>query len=127
VAYDAAIPGEPAEPYVGLIPRAIAFVIDAALINLVAVIVGAGIALALSLFPHLSGDLETVLEVIGGVAYVLWLIGYFVSFWAATDQTPGGRLMQCRVVSVNTGRVGPVRGVVRCVGMVLAALPLFAG
>jgi uncharacterized RDD family membrane protein YckC len=126
-ARDAAGTDEPAPQYVGLITRTIAFVIDAAAINLVAVIVGAGVALALSLFQHVSGDLETVLQVIGGVAYALWVLGYFVAFWSATGQTPGARMMQCRVVAANRGRVAPLRGLIRCLGMILAALPLFAG
>ena len=123
-----AIPaGAENEPrYVGLITRGIAFVIDAALISLIAFLVGAAVALIGSLF-HFPHEVRTILAVIGGVAYVLWAAGYFVSFWSATGQTPGDRVMQIRVVTVSLDRVKPVRGMVRCVGLVLATVPLFLG
>jgi uncharacterized RDD family membrane protein YckC len=40
---------------------------------------------------------------------------------------PGARIMQIRLVSRASEPVGPRRSLMRCVGMVLAALPLFAG
>jgi len=112
--------------YVGLATRVLAFVIDAAVINLVAVTVGLGASLILSLF-HLPDTLKAVLVAIGGVGYVLWSIGYFIVFWSTTGQTPGDRVMQIRVVSADGTQLKPRRSLVRCVGVVLAALPLFAG
>jgi uncharacterized RDD family membrane protein YckC len=112
--------------YSGLATRVIAFVIDAALIDLVALIVTAGAALIASIF-HFPHELQTILKVIGAVLAVLWAIGYFVAFWSATGQTPGNRVMQIRVVTGDGGRVKPGRGVLRFVGLILAALPLFAG
>lgn len=112
--------------YVGLATRAVAFVIDAAVIDLVAVVVGAAVALIASVF-HFPKELDTILKWIGLGAYVLWLIGYFVAFWSATGQTPGNRVMQIRVVTATGERVKPRRGVVRFVGLILAALPLLAG
>ena len=116
----------PRELYVGLLTRVVAFVLDAALINLVAIIVAVGASLILSLL-HLPKDLKTILIAIAGGAYVLWSIGYFVTFWSTTGQTPGSRALQLRVVTANGGRLKPRHGVVRCIGVVLAALPLFAG
>ena len=112
--------------YIGLITRGIAFVIDAALVSLVAFLVGAAVALIGSLFhfPHHS---KTILAVIGGAAYVLWAAGYFIGFWSATGQTPGDRIMQIRVVTARLERVKPMRGIVRCVGLILATVPLFIG
>ncbi len=112
--------------YVGLATRIVAFVIDAALIDLVALVVAAAAALIVSLF-HLPNDVQTVLKVIGAVAYFIWAVGYFAGFWSATGQTPGNRMMQIRVVTVDGDRIKLRRGIVRCVGLVLAALPLFAG
>ncbi|HEY3944056.1 MAG TPA: RDD family protein [Solirubrobacteraceae bacterium] len=112
--------------YIGLMTRGIAFVIDAALISLVAFLVGAAVALIGSLF-HFPHQAKTILAVIGGAAYVLWAAGYFVGFWSATGQTPGDRVMQIRVVTVTLERVKPARGIVRCVGLVLATVPLFLG
>jgi uncharacterized RDD family membrane protein YckC len=119
-------PPDGEQRYVGLVTRAIAFAIDAAVIDVVALVVGVAAALILSVL-HLPKDLKTVLAVLGGVAYVLWSIGYFVGFWSTTGQTPGASLMRFRVVPTEGGTLKPRRGVVRCIGLVLAALPLFAG
>jgi uncharacterized RDD family membrane protein YckC len=110
----------------GLMTRGIAFVIDAALISLVAFLGGAAVALIGSLF-HFPHQTKTILAVIGGAAYVLWAAGYFVSFWSATGQTPGDRVMKIRVVTARLKRVKPSRGIVRCVGLILATVPLFIG
>lgn len=118
--------GSPSQPYVGLITRGIAFVLDAALINLLALLVAVAAALIASIF-HFPSLLKAVIEVVGAVAYVAWSIAYLVGFWSTTGQTPGCRVMGCRVVRANGERVGWRRGVVRCVGLLLAALPLFAG
>jgi uncharacterized RDD family membrane protein YckC len=113
--------------YVGLATRVVAFVIDAALITLVAFIVEVAGGLILSVL-HIPSDLRTLLLAIGGALYVLWSVGYFVAFWSSmTGQTPGARVMQIRVVAPDGGKVKPRRALVRCVGVLLAALPLFAG
>jgi uncharacterized RDD family membrane protein YckC len=112
--------------YVGLVTRAIAFAIDAAIINVVALIVGVGVGLALSILT-INDSLKVVLVACGGVAFVLWSIAYFVVFWSTTGQTPGNRLMQIRVCEDDGGRVRPRRALVRFVGLVIAAIPLFAG
>lgn len=112
--------------YVGLATRVISFAIDAAVVNLVAVVVGLGASLILSLL-HLPSVIKAILVVIGSVAYIVWIVGYFVMFWSTTGQTPGARLMQIRVVTADGGRVKPHRALIRCAGVLLAAIPLFAG
>lgn len=119
-------PAPPPVRYVGLATRAISFAIDAAVIDLVAVVVGLGASLILSLL-HLPGEVKTILAVIGGFAFILWSVGYFVVFWSTTGQTPGARVMQIRVVTDDDTRLKPRRALLRCVGVLLAALPLFAG
>jgi uncharacterized RDD family membrane protein YckC len=119
-------PGEE-ERHIGIVTRAVSWVLDAALINLVAIMVGLGTALVLSIFP-LGKNLKTPLEAIAGTAYVAWIALYFVVFWSMTGQTPGARIMQIRLVrGANRGRVKPARAVVRWIGMNLAMIPLFAG
>ena len=120
---DAGPEGSP--EYVGLITRAIAFTVDAVVIDLVALVVASAAALAVSVF-HLPKEVRQVLLIIGGIAFVVWTIAYFVTFWSTTGQTPGARVMQIRVVT-DGGGIGPRRALIRCVGMVLAALPMFAG
>jgi uncharacterized RDD family membrane protein YckC len=115
----------PAQEYIGLVTRAIAFSLDAVIINAVAIVVEGAGALAVSVF-HLPKDVKSILIVLGGAAYIIWTVAYFATFWSTTGQTPGARVMQIRVVT-NGGAVGLRRAVIRCIGMVLAALPLFAG
>jgi uncharacterized RDD family membrane protein YckC len=112
--------------YVGLATRGVAFIIDILIIDLVAVVVTAAAALIVSFF-HTPHEVKTILELIAAGLAVLWAAGYFVAFWSATGQTPGNRVMQIRVVTATGERVRTRRAVIRCVGLVLAALPLFAG
>jgi uncharacterized RDD family membrane protein YckC len=121
--------GPPAAPprYTGLVTRVIAFAIDAALINLVAFVVGAVIALCLSALP-VGGDTEKVVAAISGVVYLVWWGAYFVSFWSTTGQTPGAHVMRFRVHDRASGGIpGLRRSLVRLAGLVLAAIPLCAG
>jgi uncharacterized RDD family membrane protein YckC len=112
--------------YAGLATRTVAFIIDVILIDLVAIVIAAAGALIVSFFrtPH---DAQTILKVIAAGLALLWAVGYFVGFWSARGQTPGNRVMQIRVLTAKGDRVKPARGLLRCVGLVLAALPLFAG
>jgi uncharacterized RDD family membrane protein YckC len=112
--------------YVGLVTRAIAFAVDAAVIDGVAVLVFAVVALA-STVLHIPSEVKTILLVIGGVAYILWAGGYFISFWATDGRTLGNRVMYIRVVPANGGKLGYPRAVRRFVGLILAVLPLFLG
>ena len=123
--------GQPAAPrpeprYVGLATRAIAFALDAAVINAVAIVTALGVSLILSLV-HLPSSLHAFLAGLAGAAYILWSVGYFVVFWSTTGQTPGARLMQIRVLTPDGTVLKPTRALVRCGGTLLAALPLFAG
>ena len=83
--------------------RWIAFTVDAALINLAALIVSVSVGLALSVLDP-SNSVEKAALVVGGVAYVVWTIAYFVTFWSTTGQTPGNRLLQIRVCRAATAR-----------------------
>jgi uncharacterized RDD family membrane protein YckC len=125
---EAPIAAAPAQPmgYAGLATRIVSFTIDAALITVVDVIVGVGAALILSLL-HIPHGLRTILAVIGGAAFVIGSIAYFVIFWAAAGQTPGARVMQIRVLTADLEPVRPKRALIRCIGVILAALPLFIG
>jgi uncharacterized RDD family membrane protein YckC len=116
----------PVGPYVGLVTRTIAFGLDAAIINLVAIVVGGVVALGLSVLK-LPDAVKVVAAAAGGVVYFLWLIGYFVTFWTTTGQTPGDRLLRIRVVPTRGDRLLPRRALLRVIGLTLAALPLFAG
>ncbi len=116
-----------ASGYAGLVTRAIAFAIDALIIDVVALATGAVVALALSILSVSKKD-NTAVIAVGGAAFVLWSIGYFVVFWSATGQTPGNRVMHIRVLRSGADRpLAPLRTLMRFGGLVLAALPLLAG
>ena len=125
---DATVVAAPAQPtgYAGLATRVVSFTIDAALITVVDVVIGVGAALILSLL-HIPHGLRTILAVIGGAAFVIGSIAYFALFWSTTGQTPGARVMQIQVLTADLEPVRPKRALVRCVGVILAALPLFIG
>jgi uncharacterized RDD family membrane protein YckC len=72
---------EAGERYAGLVTRAIAFAIDAAIVDGVAVLVGLLTALIVSVL-RLPETIDKLLLVIAGTAFVLWSIGYFVAFWS---------------------------------------------
>ena len=112
--------------YVGLVTRAIAFAIDAAIINAVAIVVAAIVALTLSVLSK-PDELRAVLVAIGGVAWLLWTVGYFATFWSTTGQTPGNRILRIRVSAADGSALPLRRALVRFVGLTLAAIPLFAG
>ena len=112
--------------YAGLVTRAVAFAIDVALIDLAAIIVGIVVGLGISAF-ELPDVVKTIAAVIGGVAFVVWWFAYFSLFWSTTGQTPGARVMGVRVVCEKGGMLSVGGAFVRLVGMVLAAIPLFAG
>jgi uncharacterized RDD family membrane protein YckC len=113
--------------YSGIVTRAIAFAIDALVIQFVAIAVAGTFALILSVVSP-SDRFDSVIVAVGTVAYVLWLVGYFVVFWSTTGQTPGNRLLEIRVCRAADGElIGLGAALVRFAGIILAAIPLFAG
>jgi len=111
--------------YVGFVTRVIAFAIDAALIDGVALLVGVVVALIFSILPD-SHAAQAVVIAAGGAAFVLWWVGYFVTFWTTTGQTPGSRAMRIRVVRADDGDLHLRHAVVRLAGL-LISLPLLWG
>jgi uncharacterized RDD family membrane protein YckC len=117
---------EPASPYIGLVTRTIAFALDAAVINVAALLVWGVLTLAFSIFPP-SQDRHDVAVVVGGAAFVLWVVGYFLAFWTTTGQTPGNRVLEIRVVRADGSPLRPRHALARLAGLVLAAVPLGLG
>jgi uncharacterized RDD family membrane protein YckC len=113
--------------YAGLVTRALAFALDAAIVDLSGLFVGVVVGLGLGVLktPH---DVDKVLLAIGGVLFVVWTISYFVGFWSTTGQTPGSRLMQIRVRRESEDKpLRPRWALLRLIGLGLAALPLLLG
>jgi uncharacterized RDD family membrane protein YckC len=113
--------------YAGLVTRALAMAIDAVIINGVALLVGVTVGLGVSLL-HLPKEVDAVIAAIMGAALIIFTLAYFVFFWSSTGQTPGGRIMQMRVIDGRErGPLKPRRALLRFIGLVLAAIPLGAG
>jgi uncharacterized RDD family membrane protein YckC len=115
----------PDTSYAGFVTRTIAFAIDAAVIDLAALAVGAALALVFSIIP-IGHDTKTAVIAAGGVAFVLWAISYFSWFWTTTGQTPGNRAMRVRVARVDGSDLRARHALARLVGMVIGA-PLLWG
>ncbi len=112
--------------YAGLVTRAVALVVDAVLIDLIAVLVGGATSLVASALGG-GASVNLVGAILGGSAWFLWSGAYFVGFWMVTGQTPGSRLLGIRVLPAGGGQIGFSRASRRFVGLVLAMLPLGAG
>ena len=113
--------------YAGFVTRFIAFGVDLVIINVVAAAVALVVGLAASALG-VSQSLVNATLGLGGLTFLLWSAGYFVTFWSTAGQTPGARLMGIRVMGAEgEPAIRPRRAVVRLFGMALAALPCFAG
>jgi uncharacterized RDD family membrane protein YckC len=116
----------PRPEYAGFVTRAIAFVVDAAIVNAAAIIFAGAVALGVSVLPG-SHALRGAGVILAGAAYVAWCIGYWSTFWSTTGQTPGDRVMHLRVQRLDGESLHWVMAVVRVIATALAALPLLAG
>ena len=117
----------PPPPYAGLVTRAIAFAIDAAIVTGTGSLVGVVVGLGLTVL-NTPEEVDKVLLAIGAVAFLAWNVGYFATFWATTGQTPGMRVMRIRVRQASVDEsLRPGWALVRVVGLLLAALPLLLG
>jgi uncharacterized RDD family membrane protein YckC len=118
-------PREVGGPYAGFVTRGVALVVDAALAQVVFLIVAASIALVAALVEPLRSGWIT-----GTVAAAIWLLVvafYFVGFWSSAGQTPGMRFMRLRVLTLDRKPLSALRACLRLVGLILAIIPLFAG
>jgi uncharacterized RDD family membrane protein YckC len=115
------------EQYAGLVTRTIAFAVDSAVVNGVALLVAIAVGLGVAVL-HIPAQAEALIGAVGGVVWVLWSIGYFTFFWSSTGVTPGSRLMRIHVIAEHGGRpLRPLRAAARFGFLILAALPLGAG
>jgi len=113
--------------YIGMATRALAFVIDVAIVNAIAVVTGAAVQLVMSTLKFNSSLKDTVTAILGAF-YLVWVFGYFAVFWSSTGQTPGNRLLQIRVVDAGSGGSIPVRrAALRLVALTAGVMALGLG
>jgi uncharacterized RDD family membrane protein YckC len=112
--------------YAGVVSRAIALGMDAALVQGVLLLVAALFALVASLVGGFS--LGTVGQAVVATGWLLLTAAYFVVCWTAAGQTLGMRAMQLEVVATRTGRAPAFgRSVVRVLWLGLCIITLFVG
>jgi uncharacterized RDD family membrane protein YckC len=121
-------PGHEAETnQVGLVTRALAAVVDLALIS---ALLSIGSGLLASIVPAISGGGDG-LSIWGVLAFgvVGFLIGgsIFVAFWALIGQTPGMRFLSIHLDAGGSQEIGLRRALKRIVAVPLSLLPLGLG
>jgi uncharacterized RDD family membrane protein YckC len=119
------ITGRPrAEPSraVGLVTRALAALVDAAIIN--ATFLGAAAVIA-ALFG--SDGVSTLGFAFGTGAWIVVIYVYAMTFWSYAGQTPGMRFLGLRIEHDGSPRLGRRRARRRLFGAVLALIPLGLG
>ena len=113
-------------PHAGLISRALAFVLDASMINVGFLALSALVTFLASILTDV-GTASTGLLVVGAGVWLAAGALYFVCFWALAGQTPGMRFVGLRLESPNGPRIGLKRALRRLLGAVVAIVPLGLG
>lgn len=110
--------------YAGFWVRFLAFLIDAIVIGL----------LSAALIPITGAQITTTtngvvtVNVVGNAYSTLIGLVYFIGFWAWRGQTVGMMPFNMQVVGVADGKkIDVVRGLLRYVGLIIAAIPLLIG
>jgi uncharacterized RDD family membrane protein YckC len=113
-------------PYAGIVSRTVALAIDAGTLTVGFAIASGVFGLILSLFTAV--EVSSPGAVLGAAGlWSLVVAGYFVLFWTLAGETPGMRLMALRVIDRAGDPPGLGKALLRLVGMILAAIPFFAG
>lgn len=112
-------------PYAGVVTRAIALAVDAALVQGILLAAGAAIALVASLVGGLHFD--AVAKAVAAGTWVVVVTGWFVLFWTTAGQTPGMQLLGLRLVGPDGRPPGLARSFIRVAGLAAAIAPAFAG
>jgi uncharacterized RDD family membrane protein YckC len=112
-------------PYAGIATRGIGLAVDAAIANLIVLVIAALVGLVGSLFGELRP--QWLVALLAAVGWLLVIVSYFALFWSVAGQTPGMRLMRLRVIDGSGEPPHLVRALVRVGGLALAIIPLGAG
>jgi uncharacterized RDD family membrane protein YckC len=111
----------------GLVTRALALAVDAALVNAAFFALSALFDYAVSAFAEWDQGASYAL-ITGTTFYLAMIAGYLVFFWTLTGQTPGMRFLGIRLDDYDgTPSLSAAAAVRRLIGVVLSVLPLGAG
>ena len=112
-------------PYAGLASRTAAFAVDLVLAQIVFLVGAALVALVASLVGGLRPD--WLAQALAGVGWIGSVAVYFVVFWTLAGQTPGMRLVGLRVTDREGKPPSVPRALLRFVALLVAIAPLFLG
>jgi uncharacterized RDD family membrane protein YckC len=112
---------------VGLVTRAAAFALDAAIVNGAVLIASGLVAALISAISPGDESASTPVVVLGTAVWIAAGATYLVAFWALAGQTPGMRFLGIRVDADGNRGIGARRALRRLVGLVLAVIPFGAG
>jgi uncharacterized RDD family membrane protein YckC len=114
-------------PYAGIVTRAVAFVADLLILN--GVLFGGALVVGLIIeaFGTFTVDFDLEGALLAGATWSVAFATYFTAWWSLTGQTPGMRALGIKVLASTGDRIRPRRGLLRVIGMTLAAIPFFAG
>jgi uncharacterized RDD family membrane protein YckC len=110
----------------GALTRALAFGVDALIVNLAFSGLAAILALIGSFLSGDGGNVSGLALALGGGAWLLLGAAYLVGFWSLAGQTPGMRFFGIRLGVEGRG-LAPRRSLRRLFGLALAAIPLGLG
>jgi uncharacterized RDD family membrane protein YckC len=127
--------------YAGFASRAVAIIVDFAIIGLVTSVVVAALSLFFSIssverfINWLNSVLPGIINVFdaltsppfGVIFFLLFEYAYFIFFFATTGQTVGKAVMGLRVVTTDGKRMGVKRSFIRTLCYVLSLAPLGLG
>jgi uncharacterized RDD family membrane protein YckC len=111
----------------GAVSRAIALVIDGAILNAAFLALSGVITLVASLAFGAGGEASVGAIAIGASAWAVAGSLYLIAFWTLAGQTPGMRFVRIRLDSEEGRRIGFRRAARRLLGLVLAIVPLGLG
>jgi uncharacterized RDD family membrane protein YckC len=118
---------QPHPPYAGIVTRAVAFVLDLLILN--GILFGGALVVGLIIeaFGTFTVDLDFEGALLATATWSAAFAIYFTAWWSLTGQTPGMRALGVKVLATTGDRIRPRRGLLRVIGMTLAAIPFFAG
>jgi uncharacterized RDD family membrane protein YckC len=114
------------EDYAGVVSRAIALAVDAAVIQGSLLVVAALLGLVATLVGGIT--LGTAGQIAAAAAWLVATAAYFVVWWSLAGQTLGQRAMRLVVLTADgSGPPTPMRSTVRVLWLGLCILVLFTG
>jgi uncharacterized RDD family membrane protein YckC len=112
-------------PYGGAITRAVAFVLDLALVQAAVVVGAASFDLVLSLVGADTSSLAA--HTAGGIGWLLTVAVYFAAFWSIAGQTPGMRVVGLRLTRPDGSLPSFPRSVLRFAFLIVSIAFAFLG